>query len=377
MTKKSILNACILEEVLIEILARLLVKSLLQFRSICKSWYSLITNPSFITTHLNRTKSNHANKLLIKFKSENRDRCLSFTDDKTFGDEFVNFEYPFQNYNEFFKIVGACDRLLCLSDYYGLDYAVLWNPSIRRFVTLLEFGSSVIEDCCLLWFDFGFGFNSMSNDYNVKLHVPLMIIASMLCIGWSFLCLAHVLGDPFVLDCVCILAFDIVDEVFREISLPNHQIDVNVRTNTYITVLRESLAVIIYEDDFASMKMIRTNHVWVMEEYGVIESWTKRCRIIGKQLLLTIVGSRKNGDVLRVQDVQTGLRELVQIRCLAITILVDSDRSFWYDGRPRLGSDHLTLWLIVVDRDRGSSGSPPYKRWSRYVSWTTLVNFSI
>ncbi|KAL7218726.1 hypothetical protein ACSBR2_011909 [Camellia fascicularis] len=269
--KKSMSNTCIPEEVLIEILARLPVKSLLRFRSVCKSWYSLITNPSFITTHLNRTKSNHTNKLLIKFKSENQDRCLSFIDDETFGDEFVKFEYPFQNYNEFFKIIGSCDGLLCLSDYYGSDYAILWNPSIRRFMTLLESGSFVTEDCRWLCFDFGFGFNHMSNDYNVvkiacafddhRLYVVHRVELFVLSTGsWRSVC--------------------IVDEVFREIALPNHQIDVNVRTNMYITVLGESLAVIIYEDDFASVKMIRTNHVWI-------------------------------GNVLMVQDGQTGLRELV------------------------------------------------------------------
>ncbi|XP_028053080.1 uncharacterized protein LOC114257510 [Camellia sinensis] len=114
--------------------------------------------------HLNRTKSNHNHKLLIKFNYENRDCCLSFTDDKTFGDEFVKLDYPFQNYD---KIVGSSDGLLCLLDYYGLEYVVLWNPSIRRFLKLLKSCSSVTKACHLLWFDFGFGFDHMSNGYKV------------------------------------------------------------------------------------------------------------------------------------------------------------------------------------------------------------------
>ncbi|CAL5336658.1 unnamed protein product [Camellia sinensis] len=40
-------------ELIIEILVRLPVQSLLRFTSVCKSWHSLITNPSFITKHLN------------------------------------------------------------------------------------------------------------------------------------------------------------------------------------------------------------------------------------------------------------------------------------------------------------------------------------
>ncbi|GJZ01070.1 putative F-box domain-containing protein, partial [Tanacetum coccineum] len=38
-------------DVVEEILSRLLVKDLLLCKSICKSWYSLISSPSFVETH--------------------------------------------------------------------------------------------------------------------------------------------------------------------------------------------------------------------------------------------------------------------------------------------------------------------------------------
>ena len=40
------------EEIVLEILARLPAKSLLRFRCVRKTWYSNITNPNFISTHL-------------------------------------------------------------------------------------------------------------------------------------------------------------------------------------------------------------------------------------------------------------------------------------------------------------------------------------
>ena len=49
------------EEVIYEILTWLPVKSLIQFRCVSKSWNSIITNPIFITTHLNRVNK-RANK---------------------------------------------------------------------------------------------------------------------------------------------------------------------------------------------------------------------------------------------------------------------------------------------------------------------------
>lgn len=226
---------------------------------------------------------------------------MSFTDDETFGDEFVKLEYPFQNYNEF-KIVGSCDGLLCLSDYYGSYYAVLWNPSIRRFMKLPESGSSVTKARRLLQFDFGFGFDHVSNDYKVvkivcakddhRRYVVHRVELFALSMGsWRSVCIgdlcyelygfdslpvfvngaAHCVVFNLRKDCVCILAFDIVEEVFREIALPNHQIDVILRTDVSITLLGKSLAIILYEAVFTSVKTIGTNHVWVVEEYGVTE----------------------------------------------------------------------------------------------------------
>ena len=41
------------EDVLMDVFARLPVKSLLQFKCVCKSWYAIIRDPIFITKHLN------------------------------------------------------------------------------------------------------------------------------------------------------------------------------------------------------------------------------------------------------------------------------------------------------------------------------------
>ena len=76
-------------------------------------------------------------------------------------------------------------------------------------------------------------------------------------VNWA----AHWVAFDLRKDCVCILAFDIVGEVFRDISLPNHQIDVILRTDVPIIVLGKSLAVILYEAVFTSVKTIGTNHV--------------------------------------------------------------------------------------------------------------------
>ncbi|XP_028054605.1 F-box/kelch-repeat protein At3g06240-like [Camellia sinensis] len=295
-------------EVLIEILARLPVKSLLRCSSVCKSWYSSITNPSFTTTHLNQTKSN-TQLLIIKytFLVPNQERHISCSDDETCCDEFVELENPFHSSSKSFKIVGSCNGLLCISDYHGSDCAFLWNPSIRRFLTLPESGYSVTDSD--LQFVFGFGFDRISNDYKVvKIGYlnDLKTRGSVLCkmelyalstLSWRPICVVDfrfelsintwsvfvngavhwVVFDPAKERGfgILIVAFDMGNEVFREMALPNYQPNGWFYRNAAVAVLGESLAVINFESDLVPANLMCNFHIWVMEEYGVIESWTK------------------------------------------------------------------------------------------------------
>ena len=52
-------------EIVIEILKRLPVVSIIGCRSVCKSWWSLISTPYFITIHLNFSLSKTQNQLLL------------------------------------------------------------------------------------------------------------------------------------------------------------------------------------------------------------------------------------------------------------------------------------------------------------------------
>lgn len=53
------------QDIIMDILSRLPVKSLLRFRSVSKEWYKLISDPHFIKLHVNQcTKNNHRGKLV-------------------------------------------------------------------------------------------------------------------------------------------------------------------------------------------------------------------------------------------------------------------------------------------------------------------------
>lgn len=129
------------EELLFEILIRLPVELLIRSTSVCKSWYSLITDPKFITTHCNFTNLNQNNKpLLLRYydRVEKEENYTIRCDNETFSEQFTLIKFPFQSSLGYFRIVGICNGLVCLSnDLFGYtERVILWNPSIRKSVTL-------------------------------------------------------------------------------------------------------------------------------------------------------------------------------------------------------------------------------------------------
>ncbi|CAL5336273.1 unnamed protein product [Camellia sinensis] len=90
-----------------------------------------------------------------------------------------------------------------------------------------------------------------------------------------------------------ILSFNISTEVFREIKLPDCVSNV-FRLIASVAVYEESICLFHYDRDWGYPS--KNCDIWVMKEYGVVESWTKLFTIdfgISKA-----VGFRKNGEFL-------------------------------------------------------------------------------
>ncbi|THG13655.1 hypothetical protein TEA_007394 [Camellia sinensis var. sinensis] len=157
------------EEVLIEILSRFPVKSLLRFICVSKPWRSLITSPSFINTHLNKSTNNTLTHLLLlryTCLNPNQEHYLLRFDNKTFN-RYAQFTSPFKTHF-YFRVVGTCNGLVCLSDdLFGDKHnIILWNPMIRRYVALPK--PSLSLDSYIPYMSvLGFGFDLRTNDYKV------------------------------------------------------------------------------------------------------------------------------------------------------------------------------------------------------------------
>ncbi|XP_059668804.1 F-box protein CPR1-like [Cornus florida] len=343
------------QEVLIEILSRVPVNSLLRFRCVSKSWLSLITSPNFINTHVNQSNNNNSH-LLIRYFSLNpssQERYSVHFDTQTTLDHYTEFNCPFKTRSKtFFRLVGTCNGLICLSDdQFGYTYTlIIWNPAIRRCVSLPR--PRVCFDVYGPYmFALGFGIDSRTNDHKLVrlawlqnrvgswdtskgvtrllyaggeegyLPPPEVEVFSLSTGSWKtvnadappYKMIDHFCSAVFLKGSLhwlahkrmddsnrsyhsAILAFDIGREVFDDMILPK-RLASKFPLNLTIGMFEETLAVFHYDD----WNLTKRCAVWVMEQFGVAESWRKQFTVEIQEGIGAALGFRKNGEMILVK----------------------------------------------------------------------------
>ncbi|GJZ54353.1 F-box/kelch-repeat protein-like protein [Tanacetum coccineum] len=153
----------VLFDVTEEVLLRLTVKDILRCKSVCKSWYSLISSPSFVKLHLKHIckKDDKNNKQLGNKRIALTRRYIvrkghSYTIPK-----------EWRSYHSL-RIEGSSNGLVCMS---SLDNQIcLTNPSTREFRKLHKapiLRSSVSSYPQL----YGFGYDSSTDDYKLVMAI--------------------------------------------------------------------------------------------------------------------------------------------------------------------------------------------------------------
>ncbi|KAL5744974.1 hypothetical protein ACOSP7_026120 [Xanthoceras sorbifolium] len=344
-------------EILYNILGRLPVKDLIRYMSVCKSWRDLITHPNFISTHMNLHRNIDGYVLHHKMATTRTGlscfSCLSY--DKTYV-EHSSFDIPFSCESVYFQLVGSINGLLCLSDsyqYFGRTI-YLWNPSIWKLKVLRS--SCFNHNYCDIgnFFSVGFGFDHHANDFKivrimyfgdfycpyVEKELPRAEVYSLARNSWRRIgikagCYAidksatavvrgaihwfasrtkEASGSNFI------LTFDFGSEEFGEIMLPRYHCD-RGRPQVSLRVLRESLALIV--GWYNNYELIECWDVWVMGEYGMAESWTKRYSIVPEERCFRCLGIINNNELVLDKSTRQELvsydLENMQFKHLAIS----------------------------------------------------------
>lgn len=149
------------EKMILNILCWLPGMSLLRFKSVCKSWLSIIEDPKFIKSHV------HCSHIMANKKAS----LLMITKDEAYNGRprFVSIDSKYYLHKPHyfkFKVVGSCNGIICLAAENVYRY--LWNPSIKQSKLLPQYPK--IKQKVLKSYhqvELAFGFDSLMNDYKV------------------------------------------------------------------------------------------------------------------------------------------------------------------------------------------------------------------
>nr|BAG12294.1 S locus F-box protein with the low allelic sequence polymorphism 1-S5 [Prunus avium] len=171
------------EMTLRRILPRLPSKSLMRFKCVRKSWYTVINNPTFVENHLSNSMHNKLSTCVlfsrfIQSDTNPSDKELAFSflylrndyDDAEHNVSFVveDIKFPL-SWGRFIgledvespSILGHCNGIVCLSPCS--DNLVLCNPAIKEIKLLPKSGLPDWWGCAV-----GFGYDPKSKDYKVS-----------------------------------------------------------------------------------------------------------------------------------------------------------------------------------------------------------------
>ncbi|KAH9711019.1 F-box domain-containing protein [Citrus sinensis] len=161
------------EDIMIEILSRLPVKSLIRLRCVCKSWYALIKNPNFISMHL---KNDVNTRLIVIYAKEDNTEEHSHPKEYfcLFPDETLE-DLSLQDLSTQEPVLGSFKGLYCgIVFIEGLNNRItLWNIATRESVTLPKYRAIIPQYTRVFGTKIGFGLDPKTKDYKVVLILTL------------------------------------------------------------------------------------------------------------------------------------------------------------------------------------------------------------
>ncbi|KAL3812566.1 hypothetical protein ACJIZ3_013835 [Penstemon smallii] len=308
------------EDVMIQILVCLPVKSIVRFRCVSKSWCALLKSASFINKHILSQRGRDV--LLVRrclFPPQKDGDILSFhdPDSPTLEEVSPNLPIPFlkdirgryhRSYvTECVFILGPCNGLVCI--FYG-EFIILCNPALREFKWVPPCPFVCPQGCFFSIRGWGFGNTSDNNNFKVVLlqsvdpevcskpHI-MVNLYQLTTNSWKQIDVGNTIQleevngldylqlffngachwdakhDGMDSAYAAILCFDVNTEVFRWLDYPDTSTETETETGDYwrsLFVINECLAVVWY----VHWEEGRPIYIWVMKEYGVKESWSKQ-----------------------------------------------------------------------------------------------------
>lgn len=275
------------EEIIIDILKRLPVKSLSRFRCVSKSWYNFIKNPHFAKLQLNHSLKFGEHGVI--YKCEGKIFCVDYdSSSSTLSSRVARFDYPSEHKMRRGRIIGSCNGLVChVSSQKDI---IIWNPYTKDYKKIPSPTETDTKSRGFhVRYKYGFGYDLKSEDYkfarmtNIRAKYSEIEVYSIKLDLWKsypdipflyphedlvfyegifyWVEIPRGCEDPRKIG-----SFDIGSEAFKEIPLPQ-----NFPYSLFDMIHVLLLGGCLYLIGCAYMSCCE---VWMMN-YGIHESWTK------------------------------------------------------------------------------------------------------
>ncbi|KFK39686.1 hypothetical protein AALP_AA3G276100 [Arabis alpina] len=154
-------------EMMEEILLRLPVKSLTRFKCVCSSWRSLISETLFTLKHaliLEVSKATTCKKSPYGVITTSRYHLKSCCVHSLYNESTVNvLEHDGELIGrDYYQVVGTCNGLICFHVDYNKSF-YLWNPTIKLLQRLSDSDLETSDEVVT----YGFGYDESEDDYKV------------------------------------------------------------------------------------------------------------------------------------------------------------------------------------------------------------------
>ncbi|ESW09661.1 hypothetical protein PHAVU_009G145600 [Phaseolus vulgaris] len=277
------------EDLTIEILLKLPIKSVVRFKCLSKSWFSLISDPQFARIHFDAAAAPTYKLFNLVNDSEaySVDIESALCDDSAHAVSNIPVPSRSDKYGDSLSVAGSCRGFLLLQCLFT-DF-VVWNPStgIKKQIYYSNWSPHHLS---------GIGYDSLDDDFvvvTVTLRANKTVVRYFClktqcwsCVEYGVSYAQHKLelrNGEFLngalhwivksadnLGCV-LIGFDVREKRFLEIPLPNHLAILPKRYEIYyLKVMGEYLSLCLVVRNQAPVI-----EIWSMKECKVDSLWTK------------------------------------------------------------------------------------------------------
>ncbi|CAI9118189.1 OLC1v1019720C1 [Oldenlandia corymbosa var. corymbosa] len=160
------------QEIILEILLRLPVRSLSRFRCVSKQWCSLTSSSKFMKSHLEKSNEherddNYTNRSLLLvsmdgFEIKTKSCFLHSVLHNNSPVKMLDVEPPKRAIYPSLYLLGSCNGIFGVLE--GYHDVILWNPAIKHLKKLPNSGTNFRR---YKIFTYGFGYDELNDDYKV------------------------------------------------------------------------------------------------------------------------------------------------------------------------------------------------------------------